>query len=113
MPDETDPRLSAIAQNVSRRSLTASQRALAIVTVNAWRRSGVTNKGGLEDPPTKTTNELSNLSNTSEKTIKRAKKVITDAVHEVIEAVQSGNALEVAADNMGVRWDQEVLLDTH
>jgi hypothetical protein len=56
---------------------------------------------------------LSNLSNTSEKTIKRAKKVITDAVHEVIEAVQSGNALEVAADNMGVRWDQEVLLDTH
>jgi hypothetical protein len=90
LSEDTDPRLFVIAQNVSRRSLSASQRALAIVTVNAWRRSGVTNKGGLEDPPTKTTNELSTLSNTSEKTIKRAKKVITDAVNEVIEAVQSG-----------------------
>lgn len=90
LPEETDPRAFVLAQNASRRNMSASQRALAVVTVNAWRRSGVTNKGGLEDPPTKTTNELSNLSNTSEKTIKRAKKVITDAVKEVVEAVQAG-----------------------
>ncbi len=113
MPDETDPRLSAIVHNVSRRSLTASQRALAIVTVNAWRRSGVTNKAHPQDAPEKSKKELSEMSKTSTATIDRAKKVITDAVHEVIEAVQSGNALEAAADNMGVRWDQEVLLDTH
>jgi ParB-like chromosome segregation protein Spo0J len=90
LPEETDPRLFVIAQNVSRRSLTASQRALAIVTVNAWRRSGVKNKEALQEPPTKSNEELSGLSKTSKATIKRAKQVITDAVHEVIEAVQSG-----------------------
>ncbi len=90
-----------IAQNVSRRSLSASQRALAIVTVNAWRRSGVKNKEALQEPPTKSNEELSGLSKTSKATIKRAKQVITDAVYEVIEAVQSGGALDLAAGNAG------------
>jgi hypothetical protein len=90
LPEETDPRLFVIAQNVSRRSLTASQRALAIVTVNAWRRSGVTNKAHPQDAPEKSKKELSEMSKTSTATIDRAKKVITDAVNEVIEAVQSG-----------------------
>lgn len=90
LPEETDPRLFVIAQNVSRRSLSASQRALAIVTVNAWRRSGVTNKAHPQDAPEKSKKELSEMSKTSTATIDRAKKVITDAVNEVIEAVQSG-----------------------
>ncbi len=96
-----DPCLFVIAQNVSRRSLSASQRALAIVTVNAWRRSGVKNKEALQEPPTKSNEELSGLSKTSKATIKRAKQVITDAVYEVIEAVQSGGALDLAAGNAG------------
>ncbi len=63
------------------------------MTVNAWRRSGVKNKGALQEPPTKSNDELSDLSKTSKATIKRAKQVINDAVTEVIEAVQSGDAL--------------------
>jgi hypothetical protein len=72
--------------------LSASQCALAIVTVNAWRRSGMKNKGALQEPPTKSNEELSDLSKTSKATIKRAKQVVNDAVTEVIEAVQSVNA---------------------
>jgi chromosome segregation ATPase len=60
------------------------------VTVNAWRRSGVTNKARPEGAPEKSKKELSEMSKTSERTIDRAKKVISDAVNEVIEAVQSG-----------------------
>lgn len=90
LSEEINPVLFVIAQNVSRRSLSASQRALAIVTVNAWRRSGMKNKGALQEPPTKSNEELSDLSKTSKATIKRAKQVISDAVTEVIEAVQSG-----------------------
>lgn len=41
------------------------------------------------------------MSKTSTATIDRAKKVITDAVNEVIEAVQSGGALDLAAGNAG------------
>jgi hypothetical protein len=48
------------------------------------------NKGALQEPPTKSNEELSDLSKTSKATIKRAKQVISDAVTEVIEAVQSG-----------------------
>ena len=72
--------------------MSVSQCALAIVTVNAWRRSGITNKEAHHEPLTKSNEELSDLSKTSKATIKRAKQVINDAVTEVIEAVQSGNA---------------------
>jgi hypothetical protein len=90
LPEDIDPRDFVIAQNISRRSLSASQRALAVVTVNAWRRSGVKNKGLPQDDPEKTIKQMSEMSNTSDTTIERAKKVITNAVAEVIEAVQSG-----------------------
>lgn len=90
LPEHIDPREFVIAQNISRRSLTASQRALAVVTVNAWRRSGVTNKAHPEDAPEKTKKQLAEMSNTSTATIERAKKIVTDAVAEVIEAVHAG-----------------------
>jgi ParB-like chromosome segregation protein Spo0J len=100
LSEEINPVLFVIAQNVSRRSLSASQRALAIVTVNAWRRSGMKNKGALQEPPTKSNEELSDLSKTSKATIKRAKQVISDAVTEVIEAVQSGEIVIVKASEI-------------
>lgn len=90
LSEETDPRPFVLAQNVNRRNLVASQRALLVVMVNSWRRSGVTNKARPEGAPEKSKKELSEMSKTSERTIDRAKKVITDAVKEVIEAVQSG-----------------------
>jgi hypothetical protein len=58
--------------------------------VNSWRRSGVKSKGSPEDHPEKTNQEMVELSKTSSKTINRAKKVISDAVKEVVEAVQAG-----------------------
>jgi hypothetical protein len=81
---KTDLHLFVMAQIFSRRRLRTGQRALAIVTVNAWRRSGIKNKGALQEPPTKSNDELSDLSKTSKATIKRAKQVINDAVSEVI-----------------------------
>lgn len=90
-----------IAQNFSFRSLSANQRALAIVTVNAWLRSGVTNKAHHHDAPEKSKKELSEMSKTSTATIDRAKKVITDAVNEAIKAVWSVDALEITAGNAG------------
>ena len=90
LAEGVSPQDYVIAQNISRRSLTASQRALAIVMVNSWRRSGVKSKGSPEDHPEKTNQEMVELSKTSSKTINRAKKVISDAVKEVVEAVQAG-----------------------
>jgi hypothetical protein len=90
LPEEIDPRSFVLAQNVNRRNLVASQRALLVVMVNSWRRSGVKSKGSPEDHPEKTNQEMVELSKTSSKTINRAKKVISDAVKEVVEAVQAG-----------------------
>ncbi len=106
LAEGVSPQDYVIAQNISRRSLTASQRALAIVMVNAWRRSGVKSKGSPEDHPEKTNQEMVELSKTSSKTINRAKKVITDAVKEVVEAVQAGQIGIVKASEIA-KMDKE------
>lgn len=89
LPEHINPQNYVIAQNISRRSLTASQRALAVVTVHAWRRRG--NQIDTEYPfETKTEDEMAELANTSAATIKKAKKIASKAVPEVIQAIQSG-----------------------
>jgi len=90
LADDLDPQLFVIAHNFARRNLSASQRALCAVGVFKWRPSGRINQGHPEDEVVKTNKELSDLSKTSAMTISRAKKVISNAVNEVIEAVQSG-----------------------
>ena len=90
LEDGIDPCLFVIAQNASRRNMSPSQRALATVTVNAWRPSGKRNEGNPQDYLQKTNEALIQSSNTSETTIIRAKKVIADAVPEVIDAVKLG-----------------------
>jgi ParB-like chromosome segregation protein Spo0J len=90
LADDLDPQLFVMAHNFARRNLSVSQRALCSVGVFKWRRNGRINQSGHDDHIVKTNKELSDLSKTSEKTIRRAKKVISDAVTEVIEAVQSG-----------------------
>lgn len=91
LPEDIDPCDFVIAQNISRRSLTASQRALAVVMVNSWRP-----RGKPKTPPqevvskTKSNADMVEISNTSKKTIENAKFVAKNAIPEVIEAVQAG-----------------------
>ena len=90
LADDLDPQLFVIAHNLARRNLSASQRALSSVGVFKWRSSGRISQPRTECEVTKTNKEISDLSKTSERTVSQAKKVISDAVNEVIEAVQSG-----------------------
>lgn len=89
-PEGISPIEYVLAHNAHRRNMTKSQSALTVVLVNAWRGSGITNKAHPEDAPEKTKKQLAEISNTSTAMIERAKKVVTDAIAEVVEAVKSG-----------------------
>lgn len=90
LADDLDPQLFVIAHNLARRNLSASQRALSSVKVFKWRTVGRINQSSTECEIAKTNKEISDISKTSERTVGQAKKVISNAVNEVIEAVQSG-----------------------
>jgi len=90
MDDSIDPRDFVKAQNDSRRHLTASQRAAAIVSIYQWVSNGANqhSKTGSapSSHPTKTTAELAVLAGTSKRTIEQAKAAdkagLIDAVKE-------------------------------
>jgi hypothetical protein len=87
LPADTDPKDFVLAQNNSRRSLTAAQRAAATIRVHAW----VAGDGAATVAGAKTNAELATLADVSERTIRSAKAVETKAVPEVKEAVEKGD----------------------
>ena len=112
LPENVNPQNYVIAQNISRRSLTASQRALAVVTVHAWRRTGNTSKNqtALEEHiEKKTIDEMAVLANASRATIRKAKKIASKAVPELLEAVQTGDiGIEKASIIASLDKDKQV-----
>lgn len=90
MDDSIDPRDFVKAQNESRRHLTASQRAAAIVSIYQWVSSGANQHsktgGEATSPPPKTNAELAALAGTTTRTIQQAKAAekagLIDAVKE-------------------------------
>lgn len=93
LPENANPPDFVIAQNATRRNLTPSQSALAVVTVNAWRPVG--SKANLKTATEghiaeKTIDEMAEIAKASRSTIRKAKTIAAQAVPEVIEAVKSG-----------------------
>lgn len=102
---DVDPRDFVLAQNKSRRSLTASQRAAAVTSVYRWapaHRQGSSQKEGgtsalLIEAPTKTSAEMAAIAGVSKTTIKHAKLAhkagLTDAVKEGVITVKEAAAI--------------------
>ena len=93
---DVDPRHFVLAQNSARRSLTASQRALAAATCFQWKPVG--------NPQFRSTSELASQTTiaasvkVSDTTLRQAKQVVDHGVDEVKEAVRSGaTSVETAA----------------
>jgi len=87
-----DPQYFVISTN-SRRNQTKAQKAIALSMVFAWGRHGEnqhTKRTGTEYPSSLTSQQIAAEAGVSEKTIKQAKQVITNASPEVIQAVQDG-----------------------
>lgn len=89
---DVDPREFVLAQNKTRRHVTQAQLAMATTAVYAWKAVGSNQHGnrvGTECPP-KSNAQLAEAAGVSEKTIKQAKAVQTNAAPEVVAAVKSG-----------------------
>jgi ParB-like chromosome segregation protein Spo0J len=96
--DDTDPRDFVLAQNKSRRNLTASQRANAVTAVYQWAPAHREKKGAVAAPLLKTNAELAVIAGTGVRSIQQAKTVHSSGVKEVQEAVKTGTvSVEVAA----------------
>ncbi|WP_436309040.1 hypothetical protein [Variovorax sp. LjRoot130] len=87
-----DPQQFVVSANAARRNLSASQRALAIVSVFEWRPLGSNQHGGWAPGahPPKSTAELAKLTGLSERTIKQAKQVKAADRPDVADEVRSG-----------------------
>lgn len=96
---DIDPRDFVIAQNNSRRNLTASQRASAVITVHHWVASNVGRpRGAATAPLAKTNAELAIIAGTGVRSIQQAKAVQSGAVKAVQDAVKTGAvSVETAA----------------
>lgn len=88
-PADQDPVSWVISRNGHRRSLNASQKAMAVVECHRWAPPVRPNKG--DGPsPFSTNAEMAREVGVSERTIKRAKKVAAKASPAVKEAVKAG-----------------------
>ncbi|MCY4095572.1 MAG: hypothetical protein OXG05_10670 [Gammaproteobacteria bacterium] len=80
LPDNVDPAMFVVSQNVFRRHLNAGQRATATVAAYKWSPSGHPTR----DNDGATNKEMAEVAQTSEKTVQRAKKAVgegrTDAI---------------------------------
>ena len=89
-----DPRDFVLAQNKTRRHITAAQLAMSATTVFAWRPTGLNQhtekRVDIECPPSKSNRELADIAGVHPTSIKQAKAVQSAAVPEVVAAVKSG-----------------------
>jgi hypothetical protein len=101
---DLDPVDFVKSQNEARRHVTASQRALAITSIYAWRPSGKPAPGaGLA----KTSAELAAMAGASERTIQQAKVVQAKATPEVKAAVKAGTmSVKQAAETVKPKKDK-------
>lgn len=92
---DVDPRDFVLAQNKARRHITQAQLASATTSVYAWlpvvgANQHTKSAPALSAAPQKTTAEMAAIAGVSERSIRQAKAVQTNAAHEVIAAVKSG-----------------------
>jgi len=90
LADDVDPRDFVLAQNKSRRNLTASQRAAAVTAVYQWHPSHRLVKSAPGADLIKTSKELAAIAGVGVRTIEQAKSVQSSAVQTVKDAVKSG-----------------------
>jgi len=120
--DDIDPRDFVLAQNKTRRNLTASQRANAVTAVFQWRPRGDQRSAVTADRPNmpavtaelaKTTKELAAIAGVGTRTIEQAKAVHAGAVQEVQDAVKVGAVtVETAAAVAKLPAGEQVMLAT-
>ena len=103
-----DPRAFVVSENIKRRHLTTSQRAMLVVELEQYEHGGARNfqdaNWHLETRAT-----LAESLKVGPRSVARAKRVINSGAHEVVEAVESGklslgaaetNILSVAGDGV-------------
>lgn len=88
---DVDP-VDFVRSSMARRSMTSSQKALAVVKISDWKSVGDNQhlRVAHDEPPSKSTTQMAKEAGVAIEQIKRAKKVAENAVEEVQEAVKSG-----------------------
>lgn len=88
-PDEAADLVNSL--NAHRRNVSASERAFAVTGAYTWAQGCEKGGGGTQVPPSSKTNrEMAELAGTSEKTVKRAKRVHEAGSAALKEAVRKG-----------------------
>lgn len=90
LPDGEDPIAWVISKNAKRRSLTASQRALAVAECQEWAPAGRPNNPAPGAGFPATSASMADQAGVSERTVRQAKAVVAGATPEVKAAVQAG-----------------------
>ena len=92
--DGKDPVSYVIDLNLNRRHLSPSQKAIAVVTCNAWLQEGRPQKtppvGGVVTSANKSAEQMAREAGVGTRTVERAKKIAQSGDKEVIEAVKKG-----------------------
>lgn len=96
--DGDDPRAFVLSQNLHRRHLTGSQRAIAVVSCSNWRPTGVTG-GRVEAASTLTNAEMAKAAEVSSRTIRAAKQAEKAGLGNAVRdgTVSVDRAAEIAA----------------
>ena len=92
--DGKDPVSYVIDLNLHRRHLSPSQKAIAVVSCNAWLQEGRPQKtpprGGVVTSVNKSSEQMAKEAGVGTRTVERAKKVAQSGEKDVIEAVKKG-----------------------
>lgn len=110
LPEETNPVAYVMSRNLHRRHLTDSQRALAMAAVTKWVSVGrpAANPATPAANAPKTVAEAAEEAGVGLRTMERAKKVVRDAVPEVVDAVRKGElTVDKAADIAALPKDEQ------
>ncbi len=104
---DVDPIDFVKSQNDARRHITASQKALAITAIYAWKPAHREIKGTPGVPLSKSNAELAEIAGVHENTIKQAKAVQAKATPEVKAAVKAGTmSVKKAAETVKPKKDK-------